>query len=85
MPEFFGSIETLLEELSHSESERVFVIGGASVYEQFFDRGLINRVELTLVHGDFEGETYVREFRDGYCVTHSEKRPECTYISLTRV
>lgn len=81
----FGSIETLLEKLSESGANKAFVIGGASVYEQFFDRGLVDRVELTLVHGDFEGETYVREFRGEYRTIHSEDHPECSYISLIRV
>ncbi|MEX2399909.1 MAG: dihydrofolate reductase [Rhodothermales bacterium] len=41
-------------------AERVFIGGGATIYEQFLDRA--DRLELTLVEGDYEGDTYFPEY-----------------------
>lgn len=41
-------------------AERVFIGGGASIYAQFLD--MADRMELTLVEGDFEGDTYFPEY-----------------------
>jgi dihydrofolate reductase len=44
-----------------SESERVFVAGGRSVYEYALLR--VDRLELTIVEGDYEGDTHFPEYR----------------------
>jgi dihydrofolate reductase len=41
-------------------AQRVFIGGGASIYAQFL--GIADRMELTLVEGDFEGDTYFPEY-----------------------
>jgi dihydrofolate reductase len=52
------SIENLLE-ITKNESE-VMICGGASVYKQFLP--LADRLYITFVHGDFEGDTFFPEF-----------------------
>jgi len=42
------------------EFEEVMIIGGASIYKQFLS--LANRMYLTLVHGDFNGDFYFPEW-----------------------
>jgi dihydrofolate reductase len=46
--------------------QKCFLIGGASLYDQFFERGLVDRVELTLVDGDHEGDIFVQDFSSGF-------------------
>jgi dihydrofolate reductase len=41
---------------------RVFIGGGATLYEQFLP--LADRLELTLIEGDFEGDTFFPPFED---------------------
>jgi dihydrofolate reductase len=53
--------------------QQCFLIGGASLYNQFFDRGLVDTVELTLVDGDHEGDIFVRDFRSGFHETVSTR------------
>lgn len=36
-----------------NEQRKIFVIGGASLYNQFFEENLIDSVELTLLKNDF--------------------------------
>lgn len=40
--------------------EKVFVVGGGEIYKLAMP--YINRMELTIVHHDFEGDTYFPEF-----------------------
>ena len=41
--------------------KELFVIGGASIYKQFLDSGLVNEVLLTTVSDDKEGDAYFPE------------------------
>jgi dihydrofolate reductase len=52
------SIGELLE-ITKNEKE-IMICGGASVYGQFLP--LANRLYITFVHGDFEGDTFFPEF-----------------------
>ena len=52
------SIEQALEEVK--ENEEVMIAGGASVYKQFLP--LADRLYLTFIHHDFEGDAYFPKF-----------------------
>lgn len=52
------SIEEALKEVG--ENEEVMIAGGASIYKQFLP--LANKLYLTFIHHDFEGDTYFPEF-----------------------
>ena len=52
--ETYASIDAALTALD--DAERIFIGGGARVYEQFLP--MADRLELTLVEGDYEGDTY---------------------------
>jgi len=45
---------------SSGQKSEIFVCGGASVYKQFLP--LADRLYLTFIHHDFEGDTYFPEF-----------------------
>ena len=48
----FSGISEMLRALEN-EQRKIFVIGGASLYNQFFEKNLIDSVELTLLKNDF--------------------------------
>ena len=50
--ECFSGISEMLRSLEN-EQRKIFVIGGASLYNQFFEKKLIDSVELTLLKNDF--------------------------------
>lgn len=52
------SMDELLEIVKNEDE--VMICGGASVYRQFLP--LANRLYLTYIHHDFEGDTYFPEF-----------------------
>jgi dihydrofolate reductase len=69
------TVRSVEEALSHIRTdEESFVIGGASVYRQFLP--VADRLYLTLVHKDFEGDVFFPEidFRE-WDVVSSEDLP----------
>ena len=54
------SIEGALE--AAKDAKEVVVIGGASVYKQFLEQGLIDKMYLTIVHDTLDGDAYFPEF-----------------------
>lgn len=52
--ETYPTIDAALHALA--DADRIFIGGGARIYEQFLP--LADRLELTLVEGDYEGDTY---------------------------
>ena len=85
--ETVATIEEAIEKVK--EEEEAFVIGGASVYEQFYP--LARKLYLTLVHRNYEGDTFFPEI--GYdeweelsCEDHYDEKNDFTYsfINLKR-
>ncbi|CAI8173524.1 MAG: Dihydrofolate reductase [Polaribacter sp. SA4-10] len=54
-----NSIEQALE-LSKKQ-ETVFIIGGAQVYKQAIDRDLVDQLDITLVHEEFDADVFFPE------------------------
>ena len=52
--EAYASLDAALNAVA--DAERVFIGGGADVYRQFLPNA--DRLELTLVEGDYDGDTY---------------------------
>ncbi|NJM32245.1 MAG: dihydrofolate reductase [Limnobacter sp.] len=41
-----------------ADCERVYLIGGATLYKQAFEQGLVNELILTEIHQNFEGDAF---------------------------
>jgi len=84
------SIEEALE--AAKDAKEVVVIGGASVYKQFLEQRLIDRMYLTIVHDNIEGDAYFPEFNlanweETQHIHHpvDEKHPhEFSFVTLER-
>jgi dihydrofolate reductase len=53
-----GSLEEALEQAKASGETEAFVIGGGQIYREALQKGLVDRLYLTLVHADVEGDTH---------------------------
>jgi dihydrofolate reductase len=64
------SLERAIEVLGHSEEERqidhIFVIGGASVYQEAIEHPLCQKIYLTNVEGDFLCDAFFPEFKKNF-------------------
>lgn len=56
--EVVQSVEEALETAKTSESSEIAVVGGAAIYDVF--RPLAARIEVTEIHRDYEGDTFMK-------------------------
>jgi len=67
-----SSIDEALEKAKEVESQEVFISGGASIFAQTISR--VDKLYLTLVHGDFEGDTYFPEYANFKKILYKEDK-----------
>ncbi len=82
--ECYASIDDFLEAMSAEQIDHCFLLWGATVYDQFFSQGLVDRVELTLVDGSHEGDIFVREFRSEFQEMTSEDFDKWKFLTLIK-
>lgn len=82
--ETYASVDAALEALA--DEEAVFVGGGEALYQQFLPRA--DRLELTLIEGEYEGDTYFPPFEhlvgDVFDVTSVEAHDGFRFVTLER-
>ncbi len=77
-------IEAAVDAARETGAAVAYVIGGASVYQQFLDRGLLDRMVLTEVPGRPDGDTYFPDW-DGDDWVEAERREEDGLAFVTYV
>lgn len=83
--ECFSDIGEMVAFLKNEGIAEACVIGGAQVYDAFFEKGLVDRVELTIVKGDYEGDIHVKEFRHGFREVKRETLESVNFVTLEKV
>lgn len=82
--EAFASVEDALE--AARGAERVFIGGGATIYKQFLN--MADRLELTIVEGDFEGDTFFPPYEhlvgDVFEKTAEDERDGFRFVTYER-
>lgn len=73
-----------LEALLASEKRKIFLIGGAKLYNYFFEKNLVDEVELTLLDDDYGGDIFIKDFRANFHETARKKFSEWYFISLQK-
>ena len=83
--ETYASIDAAMEAVS--DTERVFIGGGEAIYRQFLPK--VDRMELTLVEGEYEGDTYFPPFEhlvgDVFEETAVDPRDGFRFVTYERV
>jgi len=83
--EVYPSIESAMEPLRNEE--RIFITGGATIYAAFLDRA--DRLELTLVDGDYEGDVFFPAYEHlvgtVYKETARDKRDGFAFVTYERI
>ncbi|MEK7573190.1 MAG: dihydrofolate reductase [Patescibacteria group bacterium] len=83
-----NSLEEALIEARENEQEEIFIIGGAQIFREAIDKGVVDRLYLTQVEGDFECDTFFPDYSDFKKVLSEELGEEnglkYKYINLER-
>lgn len=68
---FVSDIDQTIDFLT-SDPRNVYIIGGTSIYEQTINK--VERLELTRVEGEFEGDSYFPEFDYAdFCILEQQR------------
>jgi len=65
------------ERYNNHDYETVYIIGGGTIYEALLPDA--DRIELTLIDGNINGDVYFPEFEDTFKLTESESHNDGTY------
>jgi dihydrofolate reductase len=68
----FSSLTSALEKAKKIEKEEIFIIGGGKIYAQALP--FCTHMYLTIVHGNFEGDTFFPEFGKEWKIVDEEFR-----------
>lgn len=84
--ELAGSVtEALALAAKGNDSGEVAVIGGAAIYDVFMP--LAHRIEMTQIHADYQGDTFMAEPGKGWALTaredHAASEPHPAFSFLT--
>ncbi len=82
--ETFSDIDECIEFLKKEWLDEIYIIGWASIYNQFFERWLVDQVELTLVSSSHDWDIFVHDFRSVFTITHSQEFPQWIFQTLIR-
>lgn len=66
----FKELQTALDWAKEQDDEEVFIIGGANIYRQSME--LADRIYLTRIHGEFEGDAFFPELDEDWKLTSEE-------------
>jgi dihydrofolate reductase len=84
--EMAGSVKDALALASHgNDTGEIAIIGGAAIYDVFMP--LAHRIELTQIHADYPGDTFMAEPGQGWALTgredHAAQDPHPAFSFLT--
>ena len=85
-----NSIEEAIE-LSKKDSD-VFIIGGAQIYKQAIEKGLVDQLDVTIVHHDFEADVFFptidldvwKEISREDCKADEKNKYDYSFVSYKR-
>lgn len=59
-----NSIETALQNAKNLNESEVFIIGGGQIYKEALEKGLVDKMYITHVNTEIEGDTFFPEIID---------------------
>lgn len=83
---FLKSIDEITQLGIDNPDSKIFVIGGAQIYNQVFDQGIVDKVHLSIMNDTYQCDTFIdiTLLQKGYIITSEEKHSEFTHYILER-
>ena len=69
-------INTVIDECKEKKYDELFVIGGQQIYEYALNNNIIDTIYNTIIHQEFECDTYIDPFPSHYKMIQSIKKEE---------
>jgi dihydrofolate reductase len=82
------SLKQALDLAEQKDDREIFIIGGGQIYQQALDRGLVDRLYITRVQGDYQAEIFFPDYSDFKTVVFRQPDREgdyrFTYLTLEK-
>lgn len=83
--ETYASIEEMLEKLENENIvEKIFIIWWTQIYQTFLNKNLVDYIYLSLIPGEFEGDTYFPAFEDKFKEIERKKFENFEFIQYKK-
>lgn len=70
--------QEILRKAQDGKSEEIFLGGGGQIYKQAMEAGIVDKIYLTVVEGDYDSDTYFPDY-SGFKVVSEEERQNEKY------
>jgi dihydrofolate reductase len=75
-----GSLEKALEKAKEFEgADEIFIFGGGQIFTEAIEKGLVDRLYLTLVKGEYDADTFFPDYSKFTKVINKEEHEEDGY------
>ena len=71
-----NSIEEAIELAKKAKDNEPFIIGGGQIYKYALDNNLVDRVYLTRVHTEIDGDTFFDDLDENWKLAYEEHHPK---------
>ncbi|MDD5197634.1 MAG: dihydrofolate reductase [Candidatus Gracilibacteria bacterium] len=82
--EIFRSIDAMIQILQKEGIDKVFIIGGQKIYEEFLNVQVVDEVWLSKVPGHYEGDTFLIEFEKDFEQQETEQFETFQFLRYTK-
>ena len=70
-----NSVEKAIEIAQKAGDKEPFVIGGGQIYKHAIENNLVDRIYLTRVHTEIDGDTHFDDLDDSWKLVHTDLHP----------
>jgi dihydrofolate reductase len=81
IPSLESAMHFLRERFSRN---RIFIIGGAQVYKEALDLGVVDKIIVSKIKGNYDGDTYFPELDDSWCCNELVVYDKFSVVEITR-
>ena len=71
-----NSVEKAIELAQKAGDKEPFIIGGGQIYKHAIKNNLVDRIYLTRVHTEIDGDTYFDDLDDSWKLVHTDLHPK---------
>lgn len=80
--EYYNSIESMISKLEADWVDKIFIIWGMMIYQQFIDRA--DFIYLTEIKKEYEGDTFFPEFEDRFHEISREENENMDFVKYQK-
>jgi dihydrofolate reductase len=71
--------EEILKPVQHDSEKEIFIFGGGQIFKEAMEKGLVDKLCLTIVEGDFKADTFFPDYSEFKKVVFEKERQEREY------